>query len=302
MTRAQLAHALAEADQAAARDGPALFAAPTTSAYQARVVADGASAYWPLDDPIGSATVRDLIGTRHATVTGPVTLAQPGIGRSRAVQMTTAAQLLLATFPSLGTACTLEAWGYATDLPADQMHVLTGEIFSNGDFQFSCRRIPTATFRLTYFGGDLSQQFEMLVPQASVVGTWAHIVITAAAGVVQWYFNGVPSGPTAPIVMSGAGAAPQRAIGSHPTPGLGWIGFLQDVAIYPRALTPAEITAHYALRFTTVRLLPENRQGPGVVGQIPTDDFTFSIVVNQVAYVHVSTDAAGVWEYAPLNS
>lgn len=39
--------------------------------YQARILADGASAYWPLDDPAGSTTARDLVGTTTRDVAPP---------------------------------------------------------------------------------------------------------------------------------------------------------------------------------------------------------------------------------------
>jgi len=39
-----------------------LAAPPPLPAYQARILADGATAYWPLDDPAGSTTARDLVG------------------------------------------------------------------------------------------------------------------------------------------------------------------------------------------------------------------------------------------------
>jgi PASTA domain len=46
-------------------------AGPSLPAYQARVLADGASAYWPLDDPEGSTTARDLVGTEVSALSTP---------------------------------------------------------------------------------------------------------------------------------------------------------------------------------------------------------------------------------------
>jgi hypothetical protein len=76
-------------------------------------------------------------------------------------------------------------------------------------------------------------------------GFWHHIVVILSGGMVTGYLDGQADIPRAfavpPFVNS------QLSI-SGEQPGNYWPGSLQDVAIYPRALSPAEIAAHYELR------------------------------------------------------
>ena len=50
--------------------------------YQDTIKADGAVAYWPLDETSGT-TAFDKVGTRHGTISGGVTLNQAGVNGSK---------------------------------------------------------------------------------------------------------------------------------------------------------------------------------------------------------------------------
>jgi len=218
--------------------------------YQARVLSDGAVAYWPLDDASGT-TARDLVGTRPATITGGVTLNQPGIGTSKAMlfPLDGLGKLTPLTFPALGSAFTLEVW-IQPSVPAtfgSQRALMMRPIGGDGDFQWYVRsslsEMRFLYYSVVYFTLDLA------VPLA--IGNWVHLALTGASGQVTLYINGLAR-PAYPMTLAGAGTV-TSAIGGSTEAGAetwGWRGAMQDVAVYARPLTPAEIVAHYTTRIS----------------------------------------------------
>jgi hypothetical protein len=224
---------------------------PPLSTYQTRVLADGASAYWPLDDPAGSTAARDLAGTRHAPIAGPVTVNQPGIGSSRAMTFAVPGQLLPPSLPVAAPAITLEAWGYTTTPSGSNMGIITAEIFFGGEYIWERRDDLPTTFRLTYHNGTAVLTFSVTVPPAPTLGAWVHMAVSASVAMgVQFYVQGVPIGTAQALAaMGGPGGGPRALAAFHDDP-RSWIGSLQDIAIYPRVLTATEISQHYTLRLT----------------------------------------------------
>ena len=224
---------------AAASPDPGL---PT--AYQTRVLAAGPSAYWPLDDATGSAFARDLAGTRTAPIAGGVLLGQPGAGLSKAMTLDGTGKLLPATFPSLASQFTLEGWVKQT---ASQtlMPIMTRQIVADGDFQLETMAGPT---RLRFIFRVTSNQL-VEWPIALALNAWMHVVVTGAAGSVRAYLNGQPLPAPAIMTLSGAGSG-AAGLGCYQPVSTGhWIGSLQDLAVYPRALTAQEVADHYVAQF-----------------------------------------------------
>jgi hypothetical protein len=217
------------------------------SAYQSRVLADGAQAYWPLDDAVGSPTAHDLAGTRTATARATVTFGQPGPGSDKAALLDVTGQFNPATFPSLATTFTVECWGFPGAIPgATPRALVTRQTLANGDFQFEWRSVNV--LRWSFFSG--SAQTVNTANGVITSAIWSHLVMTGASGQVQFYVNGTPIGASTAMTLSGAGAG-LPAIGGYAEAGAetwGWGGVLADVAIYPTALTPTVISQHYTLR------------------------------------------------------
>jgi Concanavalin A-like lectin/glucanases superfamily len=208
-----------------------------TATYQSQVIADGASAYWPLDDPSGT-TAEDLVAGNHGTISGGVTLNQPGVtadSKAMVFDGTTGGITVPAvTVPVLGT---IEFWCRFADAGS-----LKGPLGSLGTGDVIVVYINTTAF-LVYGGAGFSQS------AAGTLGTitanaWHHCVV-AFDGATMWlYVDGALD--TSPSFVSTTPGTGTFHIGEINT--LWFAGSMQDVAIYPRALTPAEIAAHYALR------------------------------------------------------
>jgi hypothetical protein len=207
------------------------------TAYQSRILADGASAYWPLDDPPGSVIARDRAGALGGAINGGVTLGVPGVLATGASAMTfngidghigTGAPL------ALPTVVTLECWFRLTD--ATQNPMLSTRDGSDGDrFIFG---VYSTRLIMYSASGNFSAAANLNDDQ------WHHAVAVLDGAMCAFYLNGQLDTSFA-FVRTIPGANPIR-IGRDGSEYLA--GVLQDVAIYPRALTPTEIADHYALQ------------------------------------------------------
>lgn len=212
--------------------------------YPARVVADGAVAYWRLGETSGTTAV-DAIGGANGTISGGVTLAQPGAladgDKAMAFNGTTgriAAPALL-----LPLSCTLECW-VNTNVPGGMSveHPVLSHRGPTGSDDFV---VTVATYwdpgRIRIYSNVGSVNGVGGV----VDGAWHHIVIVFTASDTTIYVDGAVDtvGGVAHVAISEL-----IDIGWHSPVGKSFTGSLDDVAIYPTALTAPQIAAHYALR------------------------------------------------------
>jgi hypothetical protein len=210
--------------------------------YQQMILADGPAAYWPLDE--SAAPLKDRIGTRHCTVVGPVALNQSGVvAGNKSVLIPINGQVLPpGAFPGLGSVFTLEIW---YKLPATNIStavLLSQNILTDGDFQW--RIGATNGPPVMQYFHNTHQTFSW--PTSLTLGLWHHLVITGATRML-FYTNGVQVADN-PLSAAGAGPGPGGIGCAQDTATVGAQGFMQDVAIYQKVLTPAQILAHYKNR------------------------------------------------------
>jgi hypothetical protein len=223
------------------------------SPYRDAVLHDDPAAYWRLDDPLGARFAVDETGHGHdAVIVGAVTLGAdgaPGVGDGTSAMF--GDQQWISAGDELGFAdgspFTLEMWVDATVIDAGHRPFLT-----KGDY-------------LGYSGGyfvemsaaDDARQMPGIVTDAFPSGngalvpfsanTWAHLAIVVDTGVLSYYLDGVLaaqasigtwSPSTQPFTLSGASDAVHGGGCFH--------GYLDEVAVYDRALTADQIHAHVA--------------------------------------------------------
>jgi hypothetical protein len=217
--------------------------------YQQQILADGAVAYWPLDDAAGSTEARDAAGARTGTLYG-ATSGVAGLGGETAVRFTGInSGLLVPPLPSQYPTYSYEIWARPTAATGPNYSLLMrGPQFAYGLFAWQLVRNPQVQYALNEVS---SQSVESPTPTPQAV--WNHLALTFDGTVLRLYLNGV-------LDTSGAFTAhPQdggtlgtgigcRPVTSGPPAEFCYMGDLQDVAIYARVLTPAEIAAHYTLR------------------------------------------------------
>ena len=227
--------------------------------YPRAVLASKPAAYWRLSDFAGrratDASGRDHHGTYEDGVAfwleGPD---GPGFcgpaGTNRACHF--AGGRLAAEIPGLGTRYTLEAWLF-NGLPHDARPV-TGYLFSRGpggDPQVPGEHLGiggtnAAPGKLIVFNGNA--QGEMLQGRRTIpLKTWTFVALVRDGTKVAVYLNGEArpdiSGELAPGCDP---ACPQVFVGGRSDGFANFEGKLDEVAVYDRALTAAELAAHHA--------------------------------------------------------
>jgi Concanavalin A-like lectin/glucanases superfamily len=211
------------------------------SAYSDKILADNPSAYWRLSESSGT-TANDSVGTAHGVISGGVTLGQNG-----ALADGDKAMLFDGTTgkigPMLSTALlapvTVEAWIKPTTLPGQAQVCGTYSGLSGTKY------IGTNGTKLFVFM-DTATPPSVLSTANISTGIWQHIVWIITGTETRFYINGVAGGTVAQTV--GTQSTYNLWIGCADGGAEFWPGALDEVAIYPTALTAPQIAAHYEAR------------------------------------------------------
>jgi Concanavalin A-like lectin/glucanases superfamily len=223
-----------------------------TGSYPDKVIRDGAVAYWRLGETSGTTAV-DVIGGFNGTISGGVTLNQPGAladgdkamlfdGTTGSVNMGTVVPL------QITGDLTVEAWVYKTATALGMVAVCQQSSGAVIPYEFRLTAVNPAGIELVHAGDGGG---EVVASTGTVANnSWHHVVVTRAGPAVTFYIDGILSNSTTgTITPTGTGAV--TSIGRR-TDTFGFFpGSLDDVAIYPTALTAPQIAAHYAARTWT---------------------------------------------------
>lgn len=207
--------------------------------YRQTVLADGATSYYRTDETTGTVAV-DQLGANPLTYTGGFTLGASGaLGGSgdqdAAVTFngTTGYAVAAAAALKITTPLTLEAWVKPTGVST--LQGITGRIDSGGP-GYGLYILSTA-FIWECNGTTVSA--------AATAGVWSHVVGTWDGSNLRLYINGaLVAGPTAfagPITSS----ASPFSIGSIVSGSFPLAGSVDEIAVYPSALSATQIRGHY---------------------------------------------------------
>ncbi|MEU4806251.1 signal peptidase I [Actinosynnema sp. NPDC023587] len=218
--------------------------------YPAAVLANQPQYYYRLGETAGP-TARDASGNNfHAQFRGSPQYGVPGA-------LTSDPNQKAAAFPSN------TALGFATTTVRTAPSVFTWEAFIKADFASSESTLfqfvsatGAATYRIVLRGGEVgllqnsSTQLITLSSGYLTNNTWQHVAVTVSASAGQVYVNGKASPATA-LRLPGftvpasrlSFAGPDGAPTDKP-----YKGTLDEVALYPRVLTAAQVQAHYNAR------------------------------------------------------
>ncbi len=216
--------------------------AATHGAYAQAVLAAKPLAYWRLDEWSG-ATALDATGAhRDATyepgvarwLAGPASPAFSGAGASNRCPHLAGGRLL-ATLKPLKQSYTAEFW-FWNGLPND-LRPVTGYLFGRGGEALALGGTNVAPGALVF--GALAGR-TVIAPK-----TWNHVALVRDGSRVAVYLNG-----NAEPEIAGE-AAPDKSrdvfLGGRSDKEATFEGRVDEVAIYPRALSPQEIRRHYEL-------------------------------------------------------
>ena len=203
------------------------------SAYSDKVIADGAVAYWRLNETSGT-TVASAVGTSPGTISGGVTLNQPGALADGDKAMTfngTTGQIAVASFNIPAGPVSVEGWIKSSVINGAGVQGRLAHATSGGTLYFLINAQNNG-FIYSLDGGLIGTSNGGL----HLDGQWHHIVFTNDGTTTRIFLDGVQVGSGAQVYPATTGLG----IGTQ------FPGSLDDIAIYPAALTPQQIAAHYA--------------------------------------------------------
>jgi hypothetical protein len=218
----------------------ATFAETGAATYTQNVLQDAPLAYWRLGEASGT-LADDAIGTRDGTYSGGYTLNQSGAlagDPNTSVLLNGTNAFVRVPQVTLPSSITLEAWANPTTYPGDT--ALVGQW--NG-----------TSGSMLYVTSDLGGRVYMWInggfisATAPSTGAWHHYVGTYNGTNAAIYIDGgLAAGPT-PLAGPLTTAPRFLEMGTYNNAGGGkFSGKIDEVAIYPSALSAARIQAHYA--------------------------------------------------------
>lgn len=229
------------------------------AAYPAAVLKSAPLAYWRLEEMDG-VTAADCLDRYPAQFERGVAFFLPGPSGEQFSEATRgnrcahfAGGRLASRMDKLGSAYTVEFW-FWNGLPHDARAV-TGYLFSRGEdgaegapgdhLGIGGTHQPDLTGKLFFYNGN--QRKALLIGKTSLeTRTWYHVAMARDGSDVRVYLNGQPeadiSGAAEPGCSSDVG---QLFFGGRNDRLFPLEGQLDEVAVYDRILSPAEIAAHF---------------------------------------------------------
>lgn len=144
-----------------------------------------------------------------------------------------------AVMPTLGNDYSVELWVYNMRPLAET--AITGYVAARGNSTFDSLGIGgSAVGQGLLFAFNAATVVAGTTPLA--LNRWYHVVLARSGTTVALYLNGAPeaSGPLTPVFTTSTFSFGVRSDNLYP-----FKGYLDEVAIYDRALTPAEVAVHY---------------------------------------------------------
>ena len=232
--------------------------APTGEAYAKMILRTKPASYWRLAEMKGPRAV-DATGRNHGTYESGVAFYLPGHDQEhlsdenvlhRAAHF--AGGRMKAVVEALGGTYSVDMW-FWNGIPADTRAV-AGYVFSRaadgvrgamGDNLGISGRAKGPAGKLLFYNGDKARQ-ALLGKTAIPPRTWNHVVLVRAGRKVAAYLNGKPdisgeAGITLP------GGVKDLFVGGRADNMFNFEGKIDEVAVYARALSAAEVARHYKL-------------------------------------------------------
>jgi hypothetical protein len=250
----------------------ALTILPLPGGYATAIGADNPIAYWRLGETDGT-TAHDYWGGKDGqfnnvalgqlgfSVTDSDTAVGFGPGPNSFVGSISGTQI---DFAGTSSAFTLEAWANGSDSQASGAAIICKGTGGGGE-QFS---IDVFNGQYRFYVWPASGNAAVAQADIGPNGTWQHVLATydQTGGAMKIYINGVESGGGgAPPAIGPRATTHPVSIGSRrgsvdPGYDLNFVGALDEVAIYDKALTPDQALAHYNARYgtTTAPIIDKN--------------------------------------------
>lgn len=225
------------------------------AAYTAEVKAGGPAFYWKLADAVGSATVADSSGnSNNGAVHGSVTLGQPSLvpalpDTSAELGGTTSDWIEGGDWDIVGSAITLECWVKPSGIVSGP-HVIAKHS-GPSDVQGALGIGATAPGGTALFEVTVGGVYKTVAGRTKLqTGVGYHLVGVYDGAQLHVYVNGIEDSDPVPATGTLANNAFDWSVGALRNPGLTidpFAGWIDEVAVYPSALTADEVWKHFEL-------------------------------------------------------
>jgi len=219
-----------------------------STGYQELVLASAPVSYWPLNEATGATTALDIAsGLNNITYGGTYTLGEAGLRSDGdpSVLFNGGGSTGVAFNPSLNpTQFSVECWVKPTDSTVQYLVALQDRTTgSRTGYAIWKNNGGGAGFGMQWTSSGTNNPI-INATSAAVAGSSYHVVGTYDGTTFKLYVNGVLEGSAVSTYVPASPTQPGFTIGSRngitTAP-----SYIQDVALYSRALTPAEILSHY---------------------------------------------------------
>lgn len=211
--------------------------------YYSEVLADAPSAYWRLGEATGATTAVDVTGAYNGTYVGGPTLGVAGAIPGNTAMGQNGGNKRMDGPAGFG--------GYTTESFSIEFWI-NGTNYGSASSASSCIPFSRSSFYvLLYTNGQIDFFSTRGITTSSPLGSfatgaWNHIVVTRSGTSLLIYVNGALTNSGGTNHASFFASTGSFSVGSFaPAPWSPLAATIDEVAIYPTALPPARIAAHY---------------------------------------------------------
>ena len=279
--------ALCAAGAAMAAAALAGSAGAATGPYPAAALADAPVAYWRLGEGTGTVAADASTSKISATYTAVTLKAAGALAGDTDTAITLAgtgfAEAPVSAKLNPPAAVSVEAWVKPTGGTGKQRAVVASRSTDNtaGYYLFA-----DAQNRWSFaVGNGTSTSWIVLYGPALTLNAWTHLVATDDGTTMRLYVNGALAGSAAAAYKPNLTRTTRIGMGMADTAtSLAFTGSIDEVSVYPAALSAARVTAHYAAGL--------NVTGAPVASVVPK-------VSGTAAVGQTLTTTTGTWSQSP---
>jgi len=211
---------------------------------------DGLVAHWAFDEGVGTVADDSSGNARTGAIAGPGWSWLPNGQFGSALHFSGVDYVSVGAFPRATASYTVAAWVLVqvSELGAPIANLISTEMIGGGWSLYGSLSVPPGTYSFRYEDNAVTADYAQAtcdVADGSICldpGVWTHLAAVVDAGSLTLYVNGVVSTVSSTMgpILPGSGTL-YLGRSAELTPTFPLTGALDDVAIWSRALVPAEI-------------------------------------------------------------